>query len=164
VYSTLNLSKDIKLIISDFDGVFTDGGVYIAEDKTTSKKVNYKDIMGLSIAVKNGYKIAFVSGDKSAAIEVIAERFGIKDVYMDIRDKAAVVEKLMKKYELSPQEVLYVGDDINDINGMLMVDYRVAPPNANWKVKKVEGIQITQNVGADGVFREIIDNLIEQQV
>ncbi len=161
MYRTLNLSKDIKLIISDFDGIFTDGGVFIGEDSGTFKKVNFRDLMGVSVALKNGYKIAFVSGEKTAAIDIIAERFSIEDVHQDIRDKKVVVEQLLKKYNLKSSEALYVGDDINDINSMMLVDYRITPMNAHWKVKEVENIQITQSNGGFGVFREIVDNLIE---
>ena len=58
----LNLSKNIKILICDFDGVFTDGGIFVGENYQTFKKVSYKDLMGVSLALKAGYKLAFVSG------------------------------------------------------------------------------------------------------
>ena len=62
MYKTLDLSSKIKLVVSDFDGIFTDNSVYILNDGMRVKKVSYKDLMGVSIAVKNGIKVAIISG------------------------------------------------------------------------------------------------------
>ena len=67
----------------------------------------------------------------------------------------------MGRHNLKRDEIIYIGDDINDIEGMKLVKYRVAPSNANYKVKETEDIQITVSSGGDGAFREIIDNLID---
>ena len=156
----LKFENEIKLIISDFDGVFTDGTVFVGKDGQTFKQISYKDIMGVSIATKNGFIVAFLSGEISPAIDFIANKFDLKDVFQGIRDKKKIVVELMNKYSLQPENVLYVGDDVNDIESMLLVSNRVAPSNACEKVKKVEKIQITQTSGGQGVFREIIDNLV----
>ena len=161
--SNLKLSSDIKLLISDFDGIFTDGGLYVTDEGKTSKKISFKDLMGISLAIKSGYKIAFISGEKTAAIDIVANRFKIEDVHQGIRDKKPIVEELLKKYTLKPAECLYVGDDVNDIEAMKLVEYRITPPNANYKVKKVDNIQLTNACGGDGAFREIVDSLIELQ-
>ena len=62
---TLILSDEIKMVVSDFDGVFTDGSVYISEGNEVQKKLNFKDIMGVSILIKNGFKFAIISGEDS---------------------------------------------------------------------------------------------------
>ncbi len=159
---TLILSKKIKMIISDFDGVFTDGSLYIGKSYDDSyKKVSYKDVMGVSLAIKRGLKVAIISGEKTPAIDVIAQKFALDDVFQDIRDKATVVASIMAKHNFSADEVVYLGDDVNDIEAMKLVNYRVAPKNAVDKVKQVENIQISENFGAEGVFREVVDNIIE---
>lgn len=160
MYKALKFENKIKLIISDFDGVFTDGTVFVGKDGQMFKQISYKDIMGVSIAVKNGLIVAFLSGEISPAIDFMANKFDLKDVFQGIRDKTKIVVELMNKYSLQPENVLYVGDDINDIESMLLVANRVAPSNACEKVKQVEKIQITQNSGGQGVFREIVDNLV----
>ena len=157
----LKLSNKIKFLICDFDGVFTDGSIFLGENGASFKKLSYKDIMGISNVIKAGFKIAFVSGDKTPAIDVIAKKFNIEDNYQDIRNKKEIVEKLLEKYSLAPNEALYIGDDINDIESMKLVDYRIAPENANYKVKQVENIQITTATGGDGAFREVADSLLE---
>ena len=69
MYKTLNLSSDIKLIVSDFDGIFTDNSVYILNETSRLKKLSYKDLMGVSIAVKNGINVAIISGEQSKEID-----------------------------------------------------------------------------------------------
>ena len=71
----LKLPKTIKMVITDFDGVVTDNCVYIANDFTMSRKLNFKDIMAFSILRKNGYKIGIISGEQNAAIETLAKKF-----------------------------------------------------------------------------------------
>ena len=67
--SNLKLSKNIKIIVSDFDGVFTDGTVYIDEDLRHTKRLSYKDIMGVSILLKAGYDFAIISGEDSSILD-----------------------------------------------------------------------------------------------
>jgi len=156
----LEIKRKIKLVISDFDGIFTDGSIIINQDGSTSKKLSYLDIMAVSMLVKNGYKFAVVSGEKSAAIDYLANKFDLPDVYQDIRIKAPVVQALMKKYGLKPHETAYIGDDFNDIDALNSVENRFTVPNANYRVKNVPDIQVTEAQGGNGAFREIVDALL----
>lgn len=156
----LKLSKNIKFIVSDFDGVFTDGGIYISEKNEIQKKMNFKDLMGVSILLKNNYSFAIISGEKSNILNYFKEKFGIVELHGGIRQKGIVLEELMKKYNLKSSEVLYIGDDINDISAFKLVDYRIAPKNHNPILPfKVKNLQITQAQGGDGAIREIADSL-----
>lgn len=157
----LELSKNIKLIVSDFDGVFTDGSVYISEKNEVQKKLNFKDIMGVSILIKNGYNFAIISGEKSNILNYFKDKFGIEEIHGGIRQKGIVLDEIMKKYNLTSDEVLYIGDDINDIPAMELVKYRIAPKNLNPVLQfKVNNLQITQNYGGNGAIREIADTLV----
>ena len=81
----LPFKNKIKLIASDFDGILTDGGLYLSTNGDDSfKKVNYKDIMGISLWLKSGGKFAIISGDKSKAIDTLAEKFNLEDVHQGI--------------------------------------------------------------------------------
>ena len=135
MYKTLELSSEIKMIVSDFDGIFTDSTVYILNDTTKIKKVSYKDLMGISLAVKNGLKIAIVSGEKSPEIDYIAERFGLVDIFQDIRIKAPILQDIMSKYGYTEEEIAYIGDDVNDIGCLEQVKYAITVNDANYKVK-----------------------------
>lgn len=157
----LKLSKDIKLIVSDFDGVFTDGSVYISEKNEVQKKLNYKDIMGVSILIKNGYNFAIISGEKSNILNYFKDKFGLTEIHGGIRQKGIVLCEMMEKHNLKQDEVLYIGDDINDIVAMELVKYRIAPKNVNPIVQvKVKNLQITNSYGGDGAIREIADTLV----
>ena len=160
----LKLSKEIKMIVSDFDGVFTDGSVYISEKNEVQKKLSFKDIMGVSLLIKNGYNFAIISGEQSNILNYFNEKFGIKEIHGGIRQKGFVLDEIMKKYNLKPNEVLYVGDDINDIPAMELVDYRIAPKNLNPILQvKVKNLQILQNSGGNGAIREIVDTLLNME-
>ena len=164
MYKTLNLSPNIKLIVSDFDGIFTDNSVFFLNKDTKVKKLSFKDLMGVSVAVKNGLKVAIISGDESKEIDYIAERFNLEDIHQGVRVKLPVLKSLKYKYNLSDDEILYVGDDINDIDCMLSVKFAVTVNEANYKVKNIEHVQITKASAGDGAFREIVDNIIELKI
>ena len=148
------------MVISDFDGIFTDNSVIISADKSISRKVSFKDIMGVSLLVKNGYKVGFISGEKNPVIEMIAEKFNIKEIFMDVRTKIDVLKDILERNNLTPQDVIYVGDDINDMECLEYVTTKITVPNANKKIKNIKGIQITSSCGGDGAFREIVDEII----
>ena len=158
----LNLSnKDIKLIATDFDGILTDGFVYYSSNNLDElKRVSYKDIMGISIAIKNGYKIAVISGDVSPAIDKIAERFKLEDIHQGIRDKLQVLLSISEKYSAPLANICYLGDDINDIPVLEKVGIAVTVPGANYRVLNIPGIHITKARSGDGAFREVIDSLL----
>lgn len=156
----LNLGTSIKLIITDFDGILTDGTITINEDGTTSKRMSYKDLMGIFQAQKAGINIAIISGDKSKAIDIIKEKFPAIEVFQNIRIKIDILKDLVDKYYLTPEEVVYIGDDVNDKMCLETVKYKVTVPNANWQIKQIPKIQITQNNGGDGAFREVVDAII----
>ncbi len=158
----LKLSKEIKMIITDFDGVFTDGSVYISEKNDVQKKLNFKDIMGVSMLIKAGYNFGIISGEQSNILNYFKEKFNIEEIHGGIRQKGIVLNEIMQKYKLLPSEVLYIGDDINDIPAMELVDYRIAPKNLNPILTvKVKNLQITENYGGNGAIREIADILTE---
>ncbi|MFI3300053.1 MAG: HAD hydrolase family protein [Candidatus Gastranaerophilales bacterium] len=156
----IELPDTIKMIITDFDGIVTDNCVYVGENREMTRKLNFKDVMGFALAKRNGYKLGIISGEKNSAIELISDRFNIEEVHQNIRIKIDVLKKILLDYGLSEQEYLYIGDDVNDIECLEYAKYKITVPNAVDKVKNVVDIQITQNSGGDGAFREVIDCLV----
>ncbi len=155
----LNLPKSIKMVITDFDGVVTDNCVYINEDFTMSRKLNFKDVMGFSLLRKSGYEIAIISGEKNSAIETMAKKFQIKEIHQNIRIKIEVLKDIVERYNLSQEEYVYIGDDVNDIECLNYAKYKITVPHAVKKVKMVQGIQITTSEAGNGAFREVADCL-----
>lgn len=156
----IKLPDTIKMVITDFDGVVTDNCAYINDDFSTSRKLNFKDIMAFSILKKNNFKIGIISGEKNSAIEILAKKFAIEEVHQNIRIKIDVLKNIVEKYHLTKEEFVYIGDDINDIECMNYAKYKISVPHAVEKVKAVKDIQITQNQAGNGAFREVADCLI----
>ena len=124
---SLKLSKDIKMVISDFDGVFTDGTFLLDENLNQQKSVNFIDIMGVSVLLKRGIIFGIISGETTNILEYFRAKFGIEEIHKGIRQKGIVLSQLMEKYNVNRNEVLYIGDDINDIAAFECVDYKIAP-------------------------------------
>lgn len=156
----INLPKTIKMVIMDFDGVITDNCVYINEDFTMTRKLNFKDIMAFSLLKKNGFKIGIISGEKNSAIEILSKKFQLEEVHQNIRIKIDVLKDIIERYKLSKEEFVYIGDDVNDIDCLEYAKYKITVPHSVVKVKAVQDIQITENSAGDGAFREVADCLI----
>lgn len=156
----LKFSSTIKMVITDFDGIVTDNCVYISDDGNISRRLNFKDVMAFSILRKNNYKIGIISGEANAAIEILAKKFQVEEVHQNIRIKIDVLKEIVKKYNLSPEEYIYIGDDINDLECLKFAKYKVTVPHAVEKLKQVDGIQVTEAQAGCGVFREVVDCLV----
>jgi len=141
----LQLNKNIKLIVTDFDGVLTDGYVfYSSVSDEEIKKISFKDIMGMSLAIKNGYKVAIISGEKNKIIDKLANKFCLEE-----------------KHKLSSEEICFIGDDINDISALEWAGTAITVPEANYKVKNIANIIITDASAGNGAFREVVDSLFQ---
>ena len=161
MYKTLNLSADIKMIVTDFDGISTDNSVWLLDIDTKIKKLSFKDLMGVSVAVKNGINVGIISGEKSKEIDYIAQKFNLTEIHQGIRNKLPVLEEIKNRYNLSNDEIVYLGDDINDIECLKAVKYAVSVKQANYRVKELQSVQFTQASAGDGAFREVVDNIVE---
>jgi YrbI family 3-deoxy-D-manno-octulosonate 8-phosphate phosphatase len=155
----LKLPNTINTIITDFDGILTDNFVYISENSLSTRKLNYKDITGCFLLKQQGYRICIISGEKNPAIEWMRETFDIQEVHQRIREKLPVLKQIIDTYNLSQEDYIYIGDDINDLDCLNYAKYKITVPNATAKVKEVENIQITNCSGGDGAFREVADCL-----
>lgn len=158
--SKIKLPKSIRMVVTDFDGVITDNCVYINEDFSMSRKLNFKDIMGFFLLKRNGIDISIISGEKNSAIETMAQKFQITEIHQNIRIKIDVLKGILKKYNLTQEEYVYIGDDVNDLECLNFAKYKITVPHAVEKVKKVDKIQITQSEAGNGAFREVADCLV----
>ena len=158
---SMKLPKTIKMVITDFDGVITDNCVYISDDGIMTRKLNFKDIIGFYELKRNGIDVAIISGEKNSAIETIAKNCELNEVHQRIRVKIDVLKNIINKYNLSQEEYLYIGDDYNDIECLEYAKYKITVPRAMAKVKNIDNIQITENNGGDGAFREVADCLTD---
>lgn len=149
--------NNIKLVVSDFDGIFTDGKLTVYSDGKTSKNIDYQDIMAIAILIKKGIKFAILSGEKSQAIDILKEKFPVIDTFQNERNKLNILNTLLEKYNISKDETMYLGDDINDIKCLEYVAFPITVPNAHKTVKEIQKIKITCHEGGNGAFREAVD-------
>ena len=156
-------AKEIKVIVTDVDGVLTDGFIFIDEDKMEPfGKFNIYDGMAINIAHESNIKIIVISGRKSLATEARCNKLGIDEAYTGIDDKAKKLAEIMLRLELESSELAYIGDDVIDLRAMAMVGFRVAPNNAVEAVKhRVD--YITTKKGGDGVLREVVELILKSQ-
>ena len=155
----------IKMIISDVDGVWTDGSVYkgfSATENIELKKFSVSDGYAVALTREAGLKVALISGRKSAATEARASELKIKDVYNGTLNKIPPYEELKSKYALSDKEIAYVGDDLIDIPIMEKVAFPIATNNASAPCKKV-ATYVTKKNGGDGAFREAVEWILLEQ-
>ncbi|MBQ8886287.1 MAG: HAD hydrolase family protein [Candidatus Gastranaerophilales bacterium] len=160
MYKKIFPKEQIKMVVSDFDGVFTDGKLTVYSDGTTSKNVDYKDIMAIANIIKQDIKFAIISGETSAAIDIMKSKFPMIDTFQNERKKINVLKSLMEKYNLFPQNIIYIGDDINDIECLKTVAYPATVQDAHISVKEVENIYVSTKNGGYGAFREIMDCIL----
>lgn len=116
--------------------------------------------MAFSILRKNNYNVAIISGEENSAIQTVAKKFNIEEVHQNIRIKIDVLKDIIRKYNLTPQDYVYIGDDINDIECLEYSKYKITVPHSVLKLKRIKGIQITTAEGGSGAFREVVDCLV----
>ena len=155
----------IKMIISDVDGVWTDGSIYKGNSSTSNielKKFSVSDGAAVALMREAGIKLALISGRKSSATEARASELKIQDIYNGTLNKIPPYEELKSKYTLSDDEIAYVGDDLIDIPIMEKVAFPIATNNASTPCKKV-ATYITKKNGGDGAFREAVEWILSEQ-
>jgi len=152
----------IKMLISDVDGVLTDGTIYKSNTGDELKKFNVTDGSGIAMARATNLKIALISGRYSKATALRAKELRITELYNGTLDKLEPYAELKKKYKLKDDQIAYLGDDIIDLPVMEKVGVPIAVANAVDIIKDVS-LHITAKSGGDGAFREAIDWIITVQ-
>lgn len=157
-----NFKEDIagvRALVFDVDGVFTDGSITVMPDNEFVRTYNAKDGFAMKILVEKGYHIAIISGGRG---ESLARRFsllGVHDIHIDCTDKLSVLKLFMGKYGLTPEEVLFMGDDIPDIPPMQHVGVGVCPADAAFDVKRVARY-VSGYAGGKGCVRDMIEQVL----
>lgn len=148
-----------KLFVMDVDGTLTDGKIYMSGQGEIYKVFDIKDGYGIKhILPQMGIEPAIITGRKSDIVQRRTEELGIKLLYQDVTDKLQVLERLAEKYDCTLNEVVYVGDDINDLQCMVNVGFSACPADAHKEVKDVARY-VADRSGGNGMVREVIDYL-----
>ena len=154
--------KKVSLIISDVDGVLTDGTVFIGTDGTEFKRFNVEDGTGSAFAYLASIPIVLISGRKSEATAIRAKELKIKHCFQGNLDKTSPYEEVCKIYDVNPENIAYIGDGLIDIPVMLRSGFSVSPQNAHQPVKDISDY-ITRKSGGEGVLREVVELILKEQ-
>ena len=145
----------IRLIISDCDGVLTDGKLYYGAEGEVLKVFNVKDGTAIKALMSKGVKFGIVSGRGSAALEKRAEELGLDFCQMNISDKARAVAAIREQYAVEAHETLFVGDDMNDCAVRSECGHLYAVNDAATALVNICDVQLNTAGGA-GVFKEVL--------
>lgn len=154
--------QNVKLIALDVDGTLTDGTLLYSDDGVQAKAFHVADGLGIVMAQAMGLKIAVISGRASRAVERRMTELKVTDLVQNCGDKAAALETLLAKYELRPEEIAYVGDDINDLPAFAVAGVKIAVANAEGALK-AQADWITPRPGGLGAVRDAIDEILRRQ-
>ncbi|HDR05517.1 MAG TPA: acylneuraminate cytidylyltransferase [Candidatus Marinimicrobia bacterium] len=155
-------AKKIKLVITDIDGVWTNGIMYYTNDGDFMKAFSTYDGMGTYILKQIDIPTAIITGEASQMVLKRAEKLKLEDVFIGVMDKLAVFEQLLEKYGLMPEETAYIGDDINDAEVMSVAGLTACPPNSP-ALGILKPDFITERRGGEGAFREFAELIISAQ-
>lgn len=154
--------KKIKLVLTDVDGVLTDGGMYYSKDGEFLKKFNTRDAMGMELLLDFDIKTIMLTRENSSVVKARAKKIKVSELYSGILDKKQFLKKVLKKYNVKTNQVAYIGDDVNDLEIMKIVGFSCSPNNAIKSVQKISNFVCKVN-GGDGAFREFAELIISVQ-
>jgi len=159
---TERLFANITTFVFDYDGVMTDGSVYISPEGLDLRTSNVKDGYALQLAIKLGYNVAVISGALCNTVTPRLQRLGLSDIYIGVPDKVVKLREYMQQKQLSGEQILYMGDDIPDYRSMLMVGLPAAPADAAPEIKSISRY-VCQRNGGRGCVREVIELALRAQ-
>lgn len=160
--SYLEKLGSIKALVFDVDGVFTDGTVTLLPDGDQVRIMNIKDGYAIQHAVKKGIQIAIISGGKSEAVRKRFSGLGVHHVYLGASYKMDVLKEFMITYDLVLEDILYMGDDIPDMEIMQQVGLAIAPNDAAPEIKKIAHY-VSPIQGGKGCVRDIVEQYLKLQ-
>ena len=125
--SIINKCKKIKIVLTDVDGVLTDGGMYYSAKGDVMKRFFVRDGMAVTLSWKNGIPTIVITKEKNMIIRQWTKNMKVKKLYEGVIKKELILKKICSIFELSPNNVAYIGDDINDIELLKRVGLSVVP-------------------------------------
>ncbi len=151
--------KNIKILLTDVDGVLTDGGMYYNSKGDFMKKFHARDGMGVTLLRKKGIPTIIITKEKTDIVRKWTSKMKIAKIFDGIQNKEKIVDEICKKYKVTISQIGYIGDDVNDIELLKKVGFSATPKDGIIKVQKIVDYVCKKN-GGEGAFREIADLLI----
>ena len=151
--------RRLRALACDVDGVLTDGGLYYGPRGPALKRFDVKDGMGLRRVREAGLDLVWISGESGPILRRRAEKLGVRDLFMGVEDKRAVLARWLARRGIPPEQAAYVGDDVNDLGCFDLVGLSFAPSDAVPAVRRAAH-WISSRPGGAGAVREICDLIL----
>lgn len=155
------MKKLPKLILTDIDGVWTDGGMYYDQMGNEWKKFNTSDSAGVLFCKKLNIPIGIITGEDTEIVKKRADKLKVDFLYQGITNKVAIAKEICSSLNISLKDVAYIGDDIGDMELLKAVGISAAPNNSPEYIKNIVKYSLEKN-GGDGVFREFIELILKK--
>ena len=153
-------AKKIKMLITDVDGVMTDGGMYFSSTGEEMKRFSVKDGMSVGLCRDAGIDFGFISaGHSLALVEARAKVLKVNHVYVGYTPKLEILNQWLKNLNLKAEEVAYIGDDLKDIPVMEAVGLSACPADAVKQVIAIADVVLSKN-GGHGCVREFVEEIL----
>jgi len=152
----------IKALVFDVDGVLSAETIQMSEEGLLVRTLNTKDGYALRLAVTEGLHVAIITGAREEAIRRRYERLRINDIFLGSSVKTASLQQLLDKYNLSLDEVLYMGDDIPDYEVMRLVGLPCCPADAAPEIMEIS-LYVSHRSGGYGCVRDVIEQVLKAQ-
>ncbi len=157
------ICRNIKCVLTDSDGVLTDGGMYYSENGDELKKFNTKDGMGFKLLRESGIITGIITGEDIQLVKRRAEKLKVDEVFLGVHDKLKILNQICLKYNIKHEEIAYIGDDINDLEVLKVVGLGCTV-NDGMESVKAEAKIITNAKGGEGAFREVVETILKNRV
>ena len=154
--------KNINTFVFDIDGVLTDGSVLLTESGAMLRKMHVKDGYALQLAVKKGYRIIIISGGNTPESKLRLEKLGIQRIYMQVENKLEKLQQLANELGLNKDAILYMGDDIPDLDVMKYCGLACCPADAVAEIKTISKY-VSPVKGGAGCVRDVIEKVLKLQ-
>jgi 3-deoxy-D-manno-octulosonate 8-phosphate phosphatase (KDO 8-P phosphatase) len=156
------LMNNITTFIFDVDGVLTDGTIHVTQTGEMLRNMNIRDGYAMKAAVENDYNVCIISGGSNEGVRVRLRNLGITDIHLGISDKVETFKEYIDIYNINPEQVLYMGDDIPDYHVMQLVGLPTCPQNA---VPEIKGISkyVSHKDGGKGCVRDVVEQVMKVQ-
>jgi 3-deoxy-D-manno-octulosonate 8-phosphate phosphatase (KDO 8-P phosphatase) len=150
----------VRALISDVDGVWTDGGMYFDRNGQALKRFDVKDGYIVRPLQDAGVAVIWVSGDASEITRARGRKLGIDQLRLGVQDKGAEVRDVMDTLGLQPDEVVYLGDDLNDLPAIAVAGFSACPEDAIDDVRRAV-TRVLRHRGGHGAVRELADLILQ---
>ena len=154
--------NDIDTFIFDVDGVLTDSSVHVSQSGEMLRIMNIRDGFAMKAAIESGYNVCIISGGNNEGVRIRLRNLGITDIHLASPNKVETFKEYTELYNIQPEKVLYMGDDIPDYHVMKLVGMPTCPQDAVAEIKAISKY-ISHKNGGKGAVREVIEQVMKVQ-